>query len=321
LAKFLTNLLIVCIPALLLIGYFEYKLSKMDSYYYTKEQAIEKQHDQIEILSLGSSNGFFGINPAYFSRPGYNLGYNAQSPFYDYHLLVKYIDEMPNLKVVVLPAILFTMGTDLTKTSQDWRMYFYRQYFGLPMESDADKIIPYDLITEPKTFSKIALYGSNLYSFYSHDFKDVVDCDPASTGWYDSSDAKPAKLEDKNGEISAKAHNEAVNIALFKKNLSYWRRIADILRERKIKLVVVRLPAHVTYYSNLDPDIITKFTGALTKFAEENHIKYVDYTKDKRFALEDFTFMVDHMNPRGAAKFTTLFDREVLQPLLSQPAL
>lgn len=314
--KFLRNLFVVCFPALLLIGYLEYKLSGMDTHYHTKRLSFEQQLDSVEILSLGSSNAYFGINPTYYSRPGYNLAFNYQSPYYDYRLVEKYIDRMSKLKVVILPSIYFQMGVDLPKTEGAWRMYFYRQYFNIPLESQADNAWSCDFMLEPKNFSKIALYGGNIYSYFLKQFKNRVDYDPERNGWYNSSDAKPARLEDRNGELAAGAHNQKVDVALFQKNLAYWQRLADLLQKKNVKLVVIRLPSHSTYYSNLDPEKVAKLELALSQFAERNHGKYEDYTKDSRIALEDYTPMLDHMNPQGAAKFTAILDHEVLQPLL-----
>jgi RNase H-fold protein (predicted Holliday junction resolvase) len=315
--RFLVKLLIVCFPALLLIFYLEFRLSRMDTHYYTKSVAMEKQLGEIEILSLGSSNGYYGIDPAYFSHVGYNLAFNSQSPYYDYQLLAKYIDRMPKLKVVILPAIFYTLGTDMPQMSESWRMYFYRQYFGIPLQSDAERIVPYDVILEPKNFSKIALYGSNIYHYIPNDFKDKIDYDPENNGWFnaDAMAIEHAKLENKNGEESAAAHNQTVNISFFKKNIAWWQRIADLLKEKNIKLIIVRLPSHSTYYTNLDPKKISEFQNTLTQFAALNHIIYVDYTKDPRFTLEDYTFMIDHMNSHGAAKFGAIFNREQLEPL------
>ncbi len=39
----------------------------------------------------------------------------------------------------------------------------------------------------------------------------------------------------------------------------------------------------------------------LAEFATRHHIKYVDYTGDVRFSLNDFTWkMPDHLNAQGA---------------------
>ena len=313
--RFLCRFLMVFFPFFVLLGYLEIKLSRMDTHYLSKRVAIEKQLDAIEILVLGSSNAYFDFNPAYFSHVGYNMALNLQSPFYDYKLFEKYVDRMPKLKVVVLPAIYIQMGTELPKGSQNWRMYFYRQYFHIPLESNGDRASYFSDILEPKTFSKVALYGGSAYHYYLHNFKDRVDYDPEENGWYNSQTFEHAKLENRNGEISAEAHNKSVDIELFAKNLEYWQRIANIAQAKNIKIVVARLPAHETYFTHLDPVKESKFVDAITQFAERNHARFVDYTRDKRFELDDYTYMTDHMNPQGAAKFSSAFDREVLQSM------
>ena len=143
-------------------------------------------------------------------------------------------------------------------------------------------------------------------------FNNVVDYDPEPTGWFNSADIDKAKLEKKNGEEAAKAHNLS-KAALFPVNLAYWQKVVELLKRRHIQCVMVRLPAHPTYNMNLDKGLMDKFKLALRQFVQAKGIAYFDYTEDKRFGTEDYTFMIDHLNPLGAEKFSRILNQEVLQ--------
>ncbi len=318
LLKFFIKFLLVIVPTALALGYVEYRLSVMNTHYFTKKIAFEKQLPNLEILSVGSSNAYFGINPEYFSYPGYNFAFNAQSMYYDEALVMKYVDKMPKLKIVILPAIYYTMGTELDKTSEVWRTDFYQHYFHIPRESQANQIKNLGWVLEPKYFSKISLYEKNVYGYYRRNFSDVIDYEPALNGWYDSSDAPPANLEENNGLLGARAHNATINTDIFDQNIMYWDRLIVQLKERHITPVLIQLPAHPSYYDNLDPTKFALLKQKLQKLADTYNLEYHDYTKDPRFSTDDYTVMVDHTNPRGAEKISRIINQDIVVPLMKK---
>jgi hypothetical protein len=90
--------------------------------------------------------------------------------YYDLAFAKKYLDLMPNLKLVILPSIFFTTGTHLIGSSQDWRVFFYKQYFRLPnetVENDLNGNIK--RIVDARNYSKIALFADNIYTFSKND--------------------------------------------------------------------------------------------------------------------------------------------------------
>ena len=89
--RFIVKLFIITLPVIIVLIYVEYGLNHLDTHYLKKRIDLEKQLNSIEILSLGSSNAYFGINPSQFSCPGFNLAFNAQSMYYDLAFIEKYI--------------------------------------------------------------------------------------------------------------------------------------------------------------------------------------------------------------------------------------
>lgn len=310
--KLFFRIFLVVLPTLAVLGYLEYRLSLLDTHYLAKRTFLEEQERDIKILTLGSSNAYFGINPAKFSCTGYNLAINAQSMYYDWKLLDKYVDKLPNLKLVVLPAIFYTAGTDLASTSQNWREFFYKQYFGLSLEAPNGKMFSLMQSLDARNFTKIALYGDTLYDHIATKFLRHVDYVVGRTGWHDSSDADKANLLLKVGPRAAEVHSAEFNLTNLHRNIAYWEKIVERLKQRNIQILVLMLPEDRSYYSNLDPVKFAAFRNAFKDFAVNNHLLYRDYTEDPRFDLEDMTFMVDHMNPEGANKFGEIFNRDFI---------
>ena len=304
---------IVAIPAVVFLVYVEYGLNKLDTHYLKKRIDFERQLNSIEILTLGSSNAYFGINPAQFSCTGYSLAFNAQSMYYDLEFVKKYLPLMPNLKVVVLPAIFYTTGSKLIGTSQDWRIYFYKQYFGLPNES-----VPGDMtgnikrFIDSRNYTKIALYGNTVYYHVKQRFSGHVDYIPESNGWYDSKDVP--KLTDKNntGINGAISHSKTYDTDVAKINIEYWQEIISLLNEKKVNILIIRLPEDSSYYNNLEGQKSKLFTDSITELAQKNGIVFADYSKDSRFGPKDFTLMSDHLNPEGASTFSKILNEDYL---------
>lgn len=310
----LSILFIIAIPAIILLAYVEIGLNNLDTHYLKKRIDFERQLNSIEVLSLGSSNAYYGINPTEFSCQGFNLAFNAQSMFYDLEFIKKYLPVMPNLKVVILPAIFYTTGTKLVGTSQDWRMYFYAQYYGLSNELENNNITDnVKRSIDSRNYSKIALYSDTLYAHVKNGFSGHVDYIPESNGWYNSKDVPRLNSENNVAVSGAAAHSASYDLKIASRNTVYWQEIIDILKKKNIQVILVRLPEDISITSKLDKNKVAHFTSLMTQLASKNNIPFIDYSQDQRFNSSDYTFMPDHLNPDGAKKFSAIFDEEILK--------
>jgi hypothetical protein len=317
--KILKISIIIAIPAVILLIYIEAGLSRLDTHYLKKRLDFNVKLSKVEVLSLGSSNAYFGINPKIFSCNGYNLAYNAQSMYYDLEFIKKYIDLMPELKIVILPAIFYTTGTRLVGTSQDWRMFFYKQYWGLPLENEPKKITEnIKRHIDSRNYTKIALYSDTLYTHLKDGFSGHVDYIPEESGWYNSKDAPKFNAINEIGRKGAEAHSLTYDTKVADKNIKHWQKLIDILKNRGVEVILVHLPEDKSYYNYLDQKKSQDFTARISGLARKNGIKFADYSKDRRFNQEDYTFMPDHLNDRGASKFSGILNSEYLQDLCAK---
>lgn len=311
--KILQLSIIIAIPALIVLVYVEAGLNRLDTHYLSKKINFESQLSEIEILSLGSSNAYFGINPQGFSCKGYNLAYNAQSMYYDLEFIQKYINSMPKLKVVILPAIFYTTGSRLVSTSQDWRIFFYNQYWGLPLENEPKNLTGnIKRHIDSRNYSKIALYSDTLYHHVRDGFSGNVDYVPEKNGWYNSKDAPKLVISNEVGRRGAESQSLSYSHEISKENIAYWQEIISILKKRSVQVILVHLPEEGSYYNFLDKNKSVEFTKNITELALKNNIKFADYSRDQRFDQSDYTFMPDHLNDKGALKFSEMFDKEYL---------
>jgi len=313
--KTIDRLAILVLPLIIMLAYSEYRLSSVNTSYFTKRISLEQRIEKVEVLVTGSSNTVYGINPDAFSRPGFNLAFLGNGMFFDAKLVDEYSKRMPNLKLVVLTANFFTMGLDYSTFSQSWRQYFLRQYFNtLPYSTSG---VPYDLgyWLNPRSFSKIALFGDHAGKYIFRKNNSPIDNITTPSGWFDSGyfhgDEKSVKL----GEDAAVAHSTTSNVMNYDLNLGYWDDMIQKLKNKNVDVVIVLLPTDFSYHSHLDKSKAGLMLRKLNELASKNGIGIYDYTNDPRFSLVDYTaVMPDHMNSEGALKFSKIVDQEVIRP-------
>jgi hypothetical protein len=312
----IAKLVLLALPLLPILGYFEYRLSFLNTNYFYKRIALESQIGKIEVLVDGSSNTFYGVNTDQFSRHGYNLAFPGHGMFYDAEMIRKFSQRMPALRMVVLTVNFFTLGTADAEFTQGWRAYFDRQYFGLATNGAEGAIGALKCWFEPSNFSKIALYGAAITTQAKQNYKAPVDIIASPSGWFDAGTVS-ADPSLRLGPAAAEAHSSGTSEKNYAPNLQYWEALIDDLKRRKIAVVIVQLPTDVSYSESLDPKKVGTMKRTLEEFAKRHGIRYVDYTGDPRFSSEDFSWeLVDHMNASGATKFGKILDEEVIQPKL-----
>lgn len=309
------KLALLALPLVFILAYSEYRLSFLSSIYYTKRVALEQQINNVEVLVLGSSNTVYGVAPEMFSHPGFNLAFMGNGMLFDAMLAEKYAKKMPHLRMVVLTVNYFTMGMDYSTFSQSWRQYFLRQNFDIPIKSTAG--LPYDFgfWLNPSNFSRIALYGDQARGFIGPNHHLPVDDITTPSGWFDSGDESgDDELAIKLGIAAAEAHSASSKVENYDRNLGYWETVIPLLQQNNIASVIVLLPTDTSYHNHFDKAKVELMNRKLTEFAIRHHIKFVDYTDDRRFSLHDYTqTMPDHLNTHGAIKFSKILDEEVIK--------
>jgi hypothetical protein len=136
------------------------------------------------------------------------------------------------------------------------------------------------------------------------------------SGWYSSADPGP-NLTDNIGPKAAEAHNLTTDPALYDKNLKYWEELIVRLQQNGITAVIVQMPTHASYHEHLNPTKVSLIKQKLQVLAEKYHLRYRDYTDDPRFSLDDYISSVDHLNTKGAVKFSKILDEELIAPAVS----
>lgn len=259
--------------------------------YSYKKQFLDKNANRIEILFLGSSHTFYGINPEFISPNSFNASHISQSVDYDYEILSKYKNDWSKLKYIVIPVDYFTLFSRLSSGQESWRVKNYEIYYGI---DKSNLVANHSELLSIKT-------APNLKRIYSYYFQNVSAITCSDLG-YGKIDLPPKDLE-KTGIEAAKRHSKADKKYL-EENIRLLKELVDFAAKRNIKVLLYTNPAFHTYVSRLSPnqlEVTYKTVNSLV--SNYSNCSYHDFLNDQSFGAGDFTD-ADHLNSLGAKKLS-----------------
>ena len=101
--KFIIKLILVISPFIIIALPMEYFLRQVPNDYIYKSNYLDEHSNEIEVLILGGSHSYFGINPDYFTAKTFNAGNVSQPLNIDFKLLEKYQNNFKSLKIIIIP--------------------------------------------------------------------------------------------------------------------------------------------------------------------------------------------------------------------------
>ena len=299
--KFLKKtILIVLLPTLFYFASIEFLVRSIPNDYAYKAKYLIENGKNLKFISLGSSNAYYGISPNEFEFKGLNLANVSQNANYDLFILKESIRYCDSLKYVIFPLTYPTFLYDLSNAKEFWRVTNYNIFFDGKFKE-----------WEPK-FNFIT-YNTNLksplkriYKFYAN-LTSELSCDDKGYGIRED----PTDYSDFSsyGPLYAKWHNEMYDSVAFIENIKSFRKIVDLCKKEKIKLIIPYIPAFKSYTENVDSNLlkITKETVINTAKKNDN-VYYLDLMNDSRFKIKDF-YDPNHLSNRGAKKFSKILNQ------------
>jgi hypothetical protein len=279
------------IPMFFLLVLMESGIRFIPNAYSIKSSYVQNNGENINTLIVGRSHHFYGLNPDYMPPGTFNMANVSQMYNYDLLILEKYLDELPNIKFIVLPISyhsFYDEGTDMPLINKNYLIYFgtginnklwdYFHITSAPFRENSKKI--YDII-----FKKKSWLSSNELGF-GLDFESRA----------------PVSLQE-SARLAAQRH-QVFNPDFNQDNLKKFYQILETSLAKNIQLILVSAPVSQSYYNALDEEVLERikiFTNSLIR--EKPHIHYFDFRQHPEFQDEDF-YDADHLNHQGAKKFS-----------------
>ena len=297
--KFSKKVLLFLLPVLVVWIIVELFYRTVETNYTYKNEIVREYYDEGEVLIMGSSHSFYGINPEYFQYNTYNFANISQSLYFDELLLEKHLDNFDELKVVVLTIGYFTLSQEDDGLEDRWRKYFYDQQ----MELDVPSVSAWDMKKYSLALTRRFDKSVDLMREYFSEGT-VVTSYPNGYGIQDSTHiVKDKELVARN---IAKKHEDGSSN--FNANRLRLNRIIERCAERKVKVLLVEMPVHKTYYNSLDTRKRRKISTLLRVLASPNeNTTHVKLSQDNRFTEEDLRD-ADHLTNEGARKCSSILN-------------
>ena len=298
--KFIKSILTFFIPIILAGVLIEYALEKIPNDYKLKSQKLDSLANRIEILVLGNSHFYYGIDPAYFKEKAFNAAYLSQTLDYDYKLLEKYKNRFDSLKAIIIPIDYFSYYFQLGKSTDADRVKNYYLYYNIMMFKDLKLNNTTEIFNNTLRFNL-----TRLDDYYRKDKLTVF-----SNEWGWGTDYKSYQNQNLilTGETAAKRHKELSSSNEFYENLNTLRSIIKLAAEIKIEVILITSPGCQSYIKNLDNNQLYKTINTTQKLEKEFiNVHYYNLLHDPILGDRDF-YDADHLNERGAKIFSLQID-------------
>jgi hypothetical protein len=296
--KFLKLLLLFFIPIIIGMISFEFLLRAIPNDYSYKKQYLDKNAKEIEVLYLGNSHIFYGINPEFSNFNSFNAAYGSQSLNYDFAILNKYKNQWKKLKFIIIPVDYTSMYSSIEDGIEKWRVKNYALYFDIKSFEISNNFE----ILNGKLLKNIV----RIKSFYLNKRSDIS-CN--KLGYGTAFNSKNAKNLEETGKEAALNHTKKIeNNVSFPKNEKALKSIIELAQQKNIKVIFITSPAYKTYTDRLKPQQLKNTISHVKTLVSKNkHTYYLDLLDDPRFETRDF-FDADHLNEIGSKKFTLIMD-------------
>lgn len=289
-------------PLLLVGAVVEQWLRAIPTQFSIKASSIEAKRDSIQVLVVGSSNTANGIQPKFFRVPGFNLGFPAQSVWYDAQFALKY-QHLPNLKLVIFGLHYPTIKERLSDTPDSYRQFFYERFSGLPPEELADVFDIRRLSITP-IYANLALRGANFGNSKVDEF-----------GWMPN-EGLLTNPSDAGAQARLTYLKTIMKDSNVKRNVEILSGTVETLRKNNVQVALIILPvtnAFVRNANSVELDLVVETIELLSK---KYGILTKNYLESDRFMNQDFSDY-DHLNPNGAAKLSRIIDEELVGPAIT----
>ncbi len=292
--KFLTYILYFSLLILTTLGIGEIAVRHFPNPYSAKDRYAHLKGAEIQTAILGSSHTFFGVIADSINPQTINLANVSQLYEYDYRLLKRYEEIMPNLKKVILPVSYFSFfDPPFEKSNDRWIENYYRIYMGIekyPLISRQNLELTNTAVYAGKIRNKIAgnLKGKTSEQGFGLDY----DLKDRAENW------------ETTGESHALNHT-APNDDYVEYNKSALSKLLDYCRNRGIEVILISTPTWHTYREHLQPRQLLLHRQITDSIVKTNKLTYYDLSSDPRFEEHDF-YDADHLSTKGAKKLTKI---------------
>jgi len=283
------------LPLIIFFCILEFLLFRSDFSYSVQKKQFEQRVDSIEILILGPSYSYIGLNPGLFSHSAFNLSNNSQDIYYDYMLFQKYEKDLKRLRIVVFNIGYQTLDHELNSGTLEGRrrQSFYKRYYSIPRKDSKSFPVDYSLFLSMGFRPAIEHLQSKTYRNIEN-------------GWMINNDTIIFSeiVDDPEANLRQKISvRDKINSVLTDQNIEYLNQAIELCKERDIKILLCLDPVTSYYRKNINKLKYSYIVETLEKISDNRHVYFLNLFNDTIFCDTDFADM-HHVNSSGSVEFS-----------------
>lgn len=287
----------------------EFFLRAIPNDYNLKQTQLRQHQKEIEVLILGSSHAYVGINPELLTEQAYNLAYSSQTLDLDDKILTQTIDQLPHLKKVILSLSYFSYPLVLEDGNSAYKIKNYNLYWGIYSNTYQFKN-HFELLHQPWK-----LNDNRLKNFFVNPTKELH---LNEYGFYAKRVSPKKQPLEKSALHAVKNHtldfHDPITQQRIQENIQHVEHVIELCQARNIKVYFVSAPTTTAYYEKLNPTQLTHWRETTLWLQKKfPSIKWLNQLENaKGYDLSDFQD-ADHLNLKGAVKFSREINDFILE--------
>jgi hypothetical protein len=306
------RLAVFAAPPLLLWALLEWGMARVPDSHDVKREQLRALASQVDTLILGASESYYGIAPQALSGTAYNLANTSQSLYCDDQLVQRVLPQLPRLRRAILPVSYFTLWFQLYDHPESWRQYQFRQGWGIPPQRLRDRL---DL----RMWSRVALFSPRTaLEQLRAGFRGTLAPQVDDRGWYRVPEQERYELTPTGAREVLSRHHSYMHPAYLAANEAALEHLVATLRGRGVDVVLLTMPVWSTYRAEMQPWYQERTRAVLERLARQYGATVLSFADEPRLTAEDF-MDADHLNQRGALRFSALLDEALRAPSAYSP--
>lgn len=298
---FISKVALFLLPiTLFLIGY-EILIRNVENEYSYKNYWLSENSKGIELLAIGSSHCYCGIDPDFLSIKAFNAGHPSQDIKYDFLIFNKFYEKLDSLQYLIVtvsygdPFYSIEDRPNANAILKNYAIYYriptekFRHNFEILNGVDFNTVKNI-LLKESKSFP-ISKLGFYLF--------------PVG-GAKDWQRVAPARAKESSFQYEVPLYKKLMSN--YDNNVMYMEKTISLCNSKNIKVILLTTPIHKTFRDNINQEEWASTIDFCEHFTQEfNNVSYLNLFEDPRFLDEDF-YDSDHLNSKGAAKLSSILN-------------
>lgn len=286
------------------ISSFEFFLRAIPNDFNLKLQNLNQNKNDIEVLILGSSHTYVGVDPNFIDKKAFNLAYSSQTLDLDNLIFNEHKSRLNQLKTVIIPISYFSYALALEDGSSAHKIKNYNIYYQL--FSHTIKLEnQFEIFHQPF----LANYNDLKTYFKNPKFKIAVD----QNGFIKKRFVKQNLDWEESAFHAAKNHtlnfgDEQTKIRI-SQNINALEQIISWCKIHQVKVILVSTPTTNSYLEKLNQEQFIHWKNTTQKIVDDNdEVIWLNFLEDNsKFDVSDFQ-NADHLNQKGAEKLTRIIN-------------